>query len=427
MSRPAGWEYAGDRGWSAYGPRECAELEAAWANAPVSTLRLSVGRRATAYDIDFSRMAQRNASTQTERPIRRRAAGTLGAPWQFASDAGWTDLDAHSSAHLSATDAVGRDVTTLWPEQSRWHYEVDLRALTQTNVKTSTVRPIRRPDGASASSSGVPAADPGTPSGAGTGPVVRVPLPLVDTYTAPNGADVLSAINGWRSLKPADLPDGVTDDPITCESLGADGEEIVEMPCSTAATRCIFNRVRATSSPPPPRTPCARPNLFTRIARAQSTAERALISAPRCPICAAPYPALHGPQPSGSASIHRAPRVRCDGHGPGALIVTYSFDSGIQGAQHPEPGQLYKGTTRECIYPDDDVGWLAVTLLRRAFARGALFRVGDSATTGSRNTTVWAVHQKTSASGGAVGHGWPDAGFLDRLRSELASAGVPID
>ena len=25
------------------------------------------------------------------------------------------------------------------------------------------------------------------------------------------------------------------------------------MPCSTAATRCIFNRVRATSSPPPPR------------------------------------------------------------------------------------------------------------------------------------------------------------------------------
>ncbi len=269
MSQPAGWEYAGDRGWSAYGSRECAELEAAWANAPVSTLRLSVGRRATAYDIDFSRMAQRNASTQTERPIRRRAAGTV-APWQFASDAGWTDLDAHSSAHLSATDAVGRDVTTLWPEQSRWHYEVDLRALTQTNVKTSTVRPIRRPDGASASSSGVPAADPGTPSGAGTGPVVRVPLPLVDTYTAPNGADVLSAINGWRSLKSADLPDGVTDDPITCESLGADGEEIVEMPCSTAATRCIFNRVRATSSPQPPRHTLRPPQPVQPASRARS-------------------------------------------------------------------------------------------------------------------------------------------------------------
>ena len=38
-----------------------------------------------------------------------------------------------------------------------------------------------------------------------------------------------------------------------------------------------------------------------------------------------------------------------------------------------------------------------------------LLQVGTSVTTGATNTTVWGgIHQKTSPSGGAASHGWPD-------------------
>mmetsp|Transcript_17942 Transcript_17942/g.56613 ORF Transcript_17942/g.56613 Transcript_17942/m.56613 type:complete len:129 (+) Transcript_17942:412-798(+) len=115
----------------------------------------------------------------------------------------------------------------------------------------------------------------------------------------------------------------------------------------------------------------------------------------------------------------------CDGHpGCGVIEVLYEFPSGMQGPQHPRPGTAYSGTRRAAILPNDATGREALALLRAAFAQGKAFAVGDSATTGRSDVVVWRIHQKTQPMGGETRHGWPDATYLDRLRSECATAAV---
>lgn len=54
-----------------------------------------------------------------------------------------------------------------------------------------------------------------------------------------------------------------------------------------------------------------------------------------------------------------------------------------------------------------------------------MFTIGRSLTTGMDNSIVWAsIHMKTSPSGGASQHGYPDPGYLGRLRSELKAKGI---
>ena len=48
----------------------------------------------------------------------------------------------------------------------------------------------------------------------------------------------------------------------------------------------------------------------------------------------------------------------------------------------------------------------------------------SSVTTGNPSVVVWNIHQKTSRTGGATQHGWPDPSYLDRLKSECASVNV---
>ena len=63
-------------------------------------------------------------------------------------------------------------------------------------------------------------------------------------------------------------------------------------------------------------------------------------------------------------------------------------------------------------------------MLRRAFMQGSLFNVGFSPTQGRDDCCVWGIHQKSSPSGGALGHGYPDDSYWERVQSELASVGV---
>ena len=51
-------------------------------------------------------------------------------------------------------------------------------------------------------------------------------------------------------------------------------------------------------------------------------------------------------------------------------------------------------------------------------------QVGSSATTGRENQTVWAIHHKTRIDGGEENHGWPDASYFMRLKSECAKVGL---
>ncbi|EPB70481.1 hypothetical protein ANCCEY_10414, partial [Ancylostoma ceylanicum] len=54
--------------------------------------------------------------------------------------------------------------------------------------------------------------------------------------------------------------------------------------------------------------------------------------------------------------------------------------------------------------------------------------VGDSITTGARNTVVWNnIHHKTSIGGGPLKYGYPDPDYLSRVKEDLAAMGITED
>ena len=149
----------------------------------------------------------------------------------------------------------------------------------------------------------------------------------------------------------------------------------------------------------------------------------------KCPHCSTAFSGFAGPQPSGTMTVSVEPRLQFDdgrgGGGGGAIVIEYSFNDGVQCDMHDAPGQRYHGTDRRCYLPLSDDGRAALALLRRAFELGKIFRVGQSVTTGREHQTVWAgIHHKTSPTGGAQNHGYPDPGWFDRLKSECAAASV---
>eukprot|EP01105_Mastigella_eilhardi_P013882 TRINITY_DN3163_c0_g2_i1.p1 TRINITY_DN3163_c0_g2~~TRINITY_DN3163_c0_g2_i1.p1 ORF type:complete len:383 (+),score=97.14 TRINITY_DN3163_c0_g2_i1:156-1304(+) len=145
----------------------------------------------------------------------------------------------------------------------------------------------------------------------------------------------------------------------------------------------------------------------------------------KCPLCGAATGVLTGNQPAGKMQISKA-RHSLPGHpGAGTIIVQYYFPSGVQTAEHPNPGHHYSGTSRETYFPDTPEGNKVVELLKEAFRRRMTFTVGTSVTTGQPNCVIWAgIHHKTDTSGGEENHGYPDPTYLQRVTHELAAAGV---
>jgi len=90
--------------------------------------------------------------------------------------------------------------------------------------------------------------------------------------------------------------------------------------------------------------------------------------------------------------------------GYGTIIIDYRFSSGVQGKEHPNPGQCYQGTNRTAYLPDTREGREVLQLLRRAFDARLVFTVGTSSTTGCTNQITWNdIHHKTSVYGGSYG------------------------
>ena len=88
----------------------------------------------------------------------------------------------------------------------------------------------------------------------------------------------------------------------------------------------------------------------------------------------------------------------------GTITIDYYFPPGIQGSEHPNPGQRYEGTQRTAYLPDNREGNEVLQLLRRAFDARLVFTVGTSVTTGRQNQITWNdIHHKTNVSGGPQG------------------------
>lgn len=70
-------------------------------------------------------------------------------------------------------------------------------------------------------------------------------------------------------------------------------------------------------------------------------------------------------------------------------------------SNHPNPGNPYSSTVRIAYLPDNKEGREILQLLRKAFDQKLIFTVGQSRTTGVRDSITWNdIHHKTSIAGG---------------------------
>ncbi|XP_072230759.1 probable E3 ubiquitin-protein ligase DTX2 isoform X1 [Leuresthes tenuis] len=150
----------------------------------------------------------------------------------------------------------------------------------------------------------------------------------------------------------------------------------------------------------------------------------------QCPSCKTIYGEKTGTQPKGKMEIYSIAQSLPGHPDCGTIQIIYSIPPGIQGPEHPNPGQPYtcRGFPRFCFLPDNDKGRKVLELLKVAWMRRLIFTVGTSSTTGEPDTVVWnGIHHKTEMLSNLSGHGYPDPNYLDNVLSELASQGVTED
>ncbi|KFP25360.1 E3 ubiquitin-protein ligase DTX3L, partial [Colius striatus] len=157
----------------------------------------------------------------------------------------------------------------------------------------------------------------------------------------------------------------------------------------------------------------------------RSCIQQAMTYRKACPVCNTTYGVVQGNQPEGTMSTTKLP-LHLPGYPTcGTIEITYNMHSGIQTANHPNPGRRYDSTCRKAFLPDNKEGQEVLQLLRRAFEQKLIFTVGQSRTTGLQDVITWNdIHHKTSVSGGPSSFGYPDPNYLRRVRSELKAKGI---
>jgi len=146
----------------------------------------------------------------------------------------------------------------------------------------------------------------------------------------------------------------------------------------------------------------------------------------QCPTCKKVYGVRTGTRPSTGTMSHRILNTPLPGHsGCDTIEMTFMFTPGIQGQEHPHPGQYYNpvGFPRTAFLPDNQEGLKALHGLYLAWEQRLLFTVGRSITTGQDNCVTWNdIHLKTKRGGGE--HAYPDEHYLSNLSQDLAGFGI---
>uniref|UniRef100_H2NHU1 E3 ubiquitin-protein ligase n=1 Tax=Pongo abelii TaxID=9601 RepID=H2NHU1_PONAB len=149
-----------------------------------------------------------------------------------------------------------------------------------------------------------------------------------------------------------------------------------------------------------------------------------------CPMCGRFYGQLVGNQPqNGRMLVSKDATLLLPSYEKyGTIVIQYVFPPGVQGAEHPNPGVRYPGTTRVAYLPDCPEGNKVLTLFRKAFDQRLTFTIGTSMTTGRPNVITWNdIHHKTSCTGGPQLFGYPDPTYLTRVQEELRAKGITDD
>ncbi|XP_075685117.1 E3 ubiquitin-protein ligase DTX3L-like [Rhinoderma darwinii] len=148
---------------------------------------------------------------------------------------------------------------------------------------------------------------------------------------------------------------------------------------------------------------------------------------PVCPVCSVPYGVVIGNQPDGTMTTITHHQTLPGFPGCGTISIQYDIPGGTQQKNHPNPGTSFSGTHRTGYLPDNPEGREILHLLRKAFDQKLIFTVGESRTTGAKDTVTWNdIHHKTSMYGGPAGFGYPDPNYLSRVRDELKAKGIEM-
>nr|XP_019949812.1 PREDICTED: uncharacterized protein LOC109634025 [Paralichthys olivaceus] len=136
-----------------------------------------------------------------------------------------------------------------------------------------------------------------------------------------------------------------------------------------------------------------------------------------CRVCHAADPTPQGIQGKMSYSkLH----FSLPGHNKDSAIkITYCIPDGIQGSDHPFPGNPFQGGVFEAFLPDCEKSRKLLPRLEKAFRLGLTFRVKVKET--EARVTWDSIPHKTSLQGGKSGKGYPDSSYLTRLSQVLTS------
>lgn len=126
-----------------------------------------------------------------------------------------------------------------------------------------------------------------------------------------------------------------------------------------------------------------------------------------------------GSMPDGSMSWswRRAPLA---GHTCSTIVLHFNFQSGSSN------GQVYDGRSQHAYLPNNEEGRKLLAMFQLAFRRRVLFSLTESLTT-RRWQPTFAIHLKTSMTGGPAMHGYPDSQYFESATEELRLAGIDLD
>jgi len=166
------------------------------------------------------------------------------------------------------------------------------------------------------------------------------------------------------------------------------GEPVVSLPCCSNA---LFHDSA---------------NCFAPLLRSGRTMSGRDVKGVKCPFCKKQHGASVGSCPDGTLSIHYEREW---------ITLVFKFSCGVS-----EDGKVFSGRQQVAYLPKTSEAREVVPFIEQAFDLRHCFRLGVSDTTGRYGICWGSLHFKTSKTGGAQYHGFPDATYVERLKDELA-------
>ncbi|KAK3527375.1 hypothetical protein QTP86_021910 [Hemibagrus guttatus] len=447
-----------------------------------------------AYIIDIPSLKQFRQDTGKIRSVRRSlfpqsTALVNGVLWEWANDeGGWTTYEMHTSGLLEHSYLARQTTVDLGPH--RHNYVVDFTSLEQINKSSGYRRRVRRQTGTPYP----PAAVSGTGSVIHSGPACTCqqclshgPMPGRSRHSFSAGAGPSSAYSPYprRPLSVGNMAWGgpwspaatsMAQHPGPVQSFPAtpNGLSIPSIPLQLNGSSSVSAALAAVQKPeevikkymeevrvipdedcmicmerlscpsgydsPEGGSQALQPSTVGKFNKCGHTLHMLCMLAMynngnkdgslQCPSCKTIYGEKTGTQPKGKMEIYSIPQSLPGHPDCGTIQIIYNIPPGIQGPEHPNPGQPYtcRGFPRFCFLPDNDKGRKVLELLKVAWTRRLIFTVGTSNTTGEPDTVVWnEIHHKTEMMSNVSGHGYPDPNYLDNVLAELAAQGVTED